>query len=138
MKNSLIFLVFTLALITCKDEMQSCEDQRAKLGSQIFYGFIHLCNAQQPDQIDLKGKVNIDLLDEDNITIRMMSDSTYIDTIFYFATRCGLIEDSPTTFIVNSLENDIGQYNEQPDRLDFSFGYPNCLENSFFEGVPHQ
>jgi len=120
----------------CKDEKQSCEDQRIKFGSQIFYGWIHLCNAQQPEQIDLEGRASIGLFNEDEITIRMVSDSAYIDTTFYFSIRCGLLENTPATFIVDSLENDVGYYDENPDRLDFAFGYVNCLENSFFEGVP--
>lgn len=120
--------------MNCKKDNRSCEDDRILFGSQLFDGMIHLCNAQPPDQFDLKGKAHINLINDEDISIRIVSDSSFLDTILYFKTRCGLVEDSPITFLIDSTGKDVGQYHSQYI-LDFSFGFPYCLDNSFFEGL---
>jgi len=134
MNKYFLLLLVSVFLAECKDNDHSCANDRALFGTQIFDGMIYLCNAQPPDQLDLKGKAYIDLINDKDISIRVVSDTVLIDTILFFGTRCGLVEDSPVTFMLDSMGKDVGQYHSQYN-LAFAFGYPNCLENSFFEGL---
>ena len=134
MKIEIALFLVLFCFLSCKEEGRSCEEDRIVFGTQIFEGFIHLCNAIPASQKDLEGKATIELLTESSISVRLISDTTFLDTVLYFDIRCGLVEDMPLTFLVDSTGKDVGQYAWQTS-LIFSFGYPNCLNNSFFEGL---
>jgi hypothetical protein len=133
--NLLILFVIVL-LISCKKNDQYCDEAMDEMSSQTFTGTIYLCNAQPPEMDFLEATASINSINSNLMSIHLVSDTSLIDTILTYIIDCEVVEsDIPIVFIKDNLGSEQGQYNQSPDRISFAFSYPNCLNNSHFEGI---
>jgi hypothetical protein len=136
---SFLIILFLAFSSSCKDEEkedpQICEDAITELSSKSFRGTIFLCNAQPPDMDFLDASATIISLKPDQISIHLESDSVLIDTIFSFSYVCNLAEGNiPSVHLKDEFDNPKGGYSHNHGHITFSFGYPNCLNNTHFRG----
>ena len=139
MGNKTLRLLFLITIFfSCDPKKVStdyCEDAIYELSSQSFEGTIFLCNAQAPDMDFLKATATINSIYTNEISIHLKSDTSLIDTILKYKLDCKVVESTiPIVSIQNLLGNEVGHYNQGPDRISISFGFPNCLNNTHFEG----
>lgn len=142
--NKAVFFIVSVIVFSlgCKEEETIPEDTPdycslafEKLSSESFSGTIYLCNAQPPEMDFLDASANVSAIDSNQISIHLKSEIELIDTILNFDINCLVVEkNSPLIFIRDNQGNELGQYNQDPDRISFGFGYENCLNNTHFEG----
>lgn len=142
--NLIILSLLTLSLGCNKEdenhcdaiEMTICAEAIDRMSSQTFIGTIFLCNAQPPDMDFLDATATITAASFNSMSIHLVSDSSLIDTTLTYTISCEVVEcDIPLVYIKDASGTEKGQYNQTPDRISFAFGYPNCINNTHFEGL---
>jgi hypothetical protein len=140
MKNNIkvkyLFPLLTLILnVSCGNDQVHCDNATNNMISQTFDGTISLCNAQPPDSKYLGATATINSISSNQISIHLVSDSSFIDTILYYKIDCNVFESNiPVIDLFDNSGTEIGSYSQSPDRISFRFGYTNCLNNTSFEG----
>lgn len=131
------FSIFSILLITCltscDPDADLCAELISRIDNQQLRGTIFLCNAQPPDMMFLNGTATLHIISQDLIEIHLVSDTAMIDTTLAYEIDCMILETEAGIYL-NSNDEHSGAYNQYPDRIFFSFGFPNCLNNTGFEG----
>ena len=141
MKNETIVILiglFSIAtLFSCvREEIDTCEMFAERLPELEFTGIIHLCNAQPPLMDFISAKVRITDINDNDLNIKLFSDSIFIDTIFNYNYTCNIYEETiPSIDLFDFNGDKIGGVNSNPYLIRFNFPYNECINNTFFKGI---
>jgi hypothetical protein len=140
-----ILLLTALTLCSCKKDpdIDYCSPAIAAFKSYDRYeGTIYFCNAQPPQMAFIPGIVTTSFPDSTTLQIHLQADSIQWDTTLFFEINCVILEEThPNIFLKSHTTPYSGYFREDNYREDytasisFSFGFPNCLNNTRFEGL---
>ena len=133
--NFLLLFGLILSFSSCNKDKALCKEARDRLSNQKFSGTIFLCNAQPPDMDFLDATATVLSVTEDEVSFLLVSDNGLIDTVLNFGIECRVPEEEAVLLFQNEEGHEHWQYNQSPDRVSFPFSYPNCLDNTHFEGL---
>ena len=139
--KSALYIVLSLALhllllTGCDPEMDPdyCNDAFVEIQNTSFRGTIFLCNGQPPEMDFLDASATTSLVN-DQIAFHLTSDDSSIDYNLLYDYECTIVEDTIPLFkLIDSLGQEKGAYNLFNNRVSFQFAYPNCENNTSFEG----
>ena len=139
---SLSFFAF-LFLLSCKkdpDPIVICEEGITEFKRNTIYeGTISFCNAQPPLMSFIPGIATATFIGSDSIQIQLVADSISFDTTFIYGFKCSIAEEVfPIITLDGSTSNDEGYYTDINRSIWIRFGYPNCLNNTAFDGISKQ
>ena len=138
----LIILTF-LILLSCKNDPDPeiiCAEAIAEFKKNTIYeGTISFCNAQPPLMSFIPGIATASFIGSDKIQIQLVADSISFDTTFFFDIECSIAEEViPVITLDGGTVNDEGYYTGLNRSIWIHFGYPNCLNNTAFNGISKQ
>ena len=140
--KSALYLVLSLALhlllfTSCDPEMNPdpCNDALQELQDFSFRGTILLCNGQPPEMDFLDAGATVNMFN-DQIEFHLTSDDSSIDYNLLYDYDCTIVEDTIPLFkLIDSTGRERGAYNLLNNRVSFHFAYPNCEDNTSFQGM---
>ena len=147
MKQLLCIIGATVCLVSCKKEpdpvIDYCGDAITEFKQHINYeGLFSFCNAQPPLQSFIPGNAIATFFDSNTVMIHFRADSISFDTTLFYNIHCTIHEKViPSISLDGQTENDTGHFSNDNFIEDFTgflhinFGYPNCLNNTSFEGL---
>ncbi len=147
MKQVLVFIVVFFVLVSCKKDpdpvIDYCGDAIAEFKNHVTYeGLFSFCNAQPPLQSFIYGTVSTTILDSNTVIFNLRADSIDFDTSLQYDINCLLLEEViPSIRLTGQTANDKGWYSHgnfikgNTGSIHINFGYPNCLNNTAFEGL---
>ena len=84
----------------------------------------------------IPGEAIASFVDSDLMLIHLRSDSISFDTILRYKINCTIAEKIyPVIYLVGKTSVDDGYYSDLNRSIWFKFGYPNCLNNTAFDGI---
>jgi hypothetical protein len=136
--------ILAFLLLSCKKDNEPainyCEEGIAEFKKNLIYdGTIFFCNAQPPQMAFIPGRATAIFIGSDTIQIQLRADSIGFDTILDYKINCSIAEEIfPVITLDGSTVNNQGYYTDLNRSIWFSFGYPNCLNNTGFDGICKQ
>jgi len=134
---SILVVLVSLLFFSClREDIDSCEMFTERLPELEFTGVIFLCNAQPPLMDFINAKAKVTAINDDELEIRLVSDSTFIDSTLIYSFSCQVFEETiPSIGLFNENREDKGHINSGDYFLNFRFPYNQCINNTFFEGI---
>ena len=136
MKNCLLILFVLPLLISCKKEEKICGIAYDELQSHLFVGTMYACNGDSTNAENFNAHASAVSVQDNKLVMEISTNDGNFNNTLAYNLECQVAEgDIPIVYIKDESGNEQGQYNQDPDRVSFAFGYGSCLDNTWFEGV---